>query len=120
MDLQAQEIILAATQHNPERLRALLRTGSANVQDPETGSTPLHAAIAACEPEETEGTAAKINGRSTTHDQVFEAADKTVRLLLQNGGIWNDLDSNDETPGCIARRLGLTPLYDIMVDAGVR
>jgi protein arginine N-methyltransferase 2 len=40
--------------------------------------------------------------------------------LFQNGAIWNDLDSNGETPGCIARRLGLTELYELCVDAGVR
>lgn len=27
---------------------------------------------------------------------------------------------NNETPGCLARRLGLTELYELMVDAGVR
>jgi protein arginine N-methyltransferase 2 len=44
-DLEAQMILLAASQHNLETLRTLLRTGSANVQDPETGYTPLHAAL---------------------------------------------------------------------------
>src|SRR5699024_7361713 len=34
--------------------------------------------------------------------------------------IWNDLDQNDETPGCLARRLKLPELYEAMVDAGVR
>ncbi|MCJ1228791.1 Arginine N-methyltransferase 2 [Toensbergia leucococca] len=138
-DLSAQSIILASSHHNIESLRILLRTGSASVQDPETGFTPLHAAIAACEPSSpipaTQGTL-QINGQitngwntkngSSTADQTernnpdIEAAAETMRLLLQNGAIWNDLDKNDETPGCLALRLGLRDLYEIMVDAGVR
>ena len=51
-DLQTQEILLAASNHDVRALRDLLRNSSANVQDPETGITPLHAAILACEPEE--------------------------------------------------------------------
>ncbi|SLM36035.1 arginine n-methyltransferase 2 [Lasallia pustulata] len=43
-----------------------------------------------------------------------------MRLLLMNGAIWNDLDRNNETPACLALRLGLSELYEIMVDAGVR
>jgi protein arginine N-methyltransferase 2 len=39
---------------------------------------------------------------------------------MQEGAIWNDLDLNDETPGCIAKRLGLDELYEMVVDAGVR
>jgi protein arginine N-methyltransferase 2 len=134
-DIQAQQILLASAQHNLEALRTLLRTGSSSVQDPETGFTPLHAAIAACENfstprhngAESNGTA--INGHShavsgdeqaDTEDADVEAAAKTMRLLLQNGAIWNDLDANNETPGCLARKLGLSKLYDIMVNAGVR
>lgn len=45
---------------------------------------------------------------------------QTVELLLQNGAIWNDLNKEDETPGCIALRLGQKKIYDIMVEAGVR
>lgn len=134
-DIQAQQILLVSAQHNLEALRTLLRTGSPSVQDSETGFTPLHAAIAACENSssprrngaESNGTA--INGHShavssdeqaDTEDADVEAAAKTMRLLLQNGAIWNDLDANNETPGCLARRLGCSKLYDIMVDAGVR
>lgn len=129
-DIQAQLILLAASQHNIESLRTLLRTGSASAQDPETGFTPLHAAIAACEPspngvvdrEITNGHANRTaNGDySSTAESDLEAAAKTMRLLLQNGAIWNDLDENNETPGCLAMRLGLRELYDVMVDAGVR
>ena len=136
-DLQAQLILLAASHHNLESLRPLLRTGSASVQDPESGFTPLHAAIAACDPtsenssQAQHGSAANtapnghINGNTNgeqneSEDPEMEAAIKTVRLLLQNGAIWNDVDKNNETPGCVALRLGLKELYEIMVDAGVR
>lgn len=136
-DIQAQLILLAASHHNLESLRPLLRTGSASVQDPETGFTPLHAAIAACDhtsessSQAQHGSAAikasngHINGNtngehSESEDPEMEAAVKTVRLLLQNGAIWNDVDKNNETPGCVALRLGLKELYEIMVDAGVR
>jgi len=164
-ELDAQLILLASSNHNLEVLRTLLRTGSANVQDPDTGYTPLHSAIAACEKSSpsspikenghsgsielpnghsADGEANKIegpagdsieanppNGRSENDDiagsdsetrvaEEIEAAEKTVRLLFQNGAIWNDLDKNNETPGCLARRLGLKSLYDLIVDAGVR
>ena len=129
-DIQAQLILLAATNHNLDSLRTLLRTASASVQDAETGFTPLHAAIAACEPspdhavngeshdDNVNGVAGGDHGDTAGSD--IEAAAKTVRLLLQNGAIWNDVDKNNETPGCLALRLGLQELYEIMVDAGVR
>ncbi|KAI9761673.1 MAG: hypothetical protein M4579_000907 [Chaenotheca gracillima] len=130
-DMLAQMILLAAAQHDLVKLKNLLRNGSANVQDPETGSTPLHAAIAACAPDiedEDNKEAPPVNGHingvseagSSQSSELLEGALKTVRLLLQNGAIWNDLDSSNETPGCIANRLGLEQLYDVMVDAGVR
>ena len=129
-DIQAQLILLAASQHNLESLRTLLRAGSANVQDPETGLTPLHSAIAACEPsqnvsDDSETINGYVNGTAngnhgSTAESDVEAAAKTMKLLLQNGAIWNDVDKNNETPGCLALRLGLRDLYEIMVDAGVR
>lgn len=64
---------------------------------------PLHAAIAASQ-----------------HDTTEEEGKENVKTLLQNGAPWNQLDENLETPGCVARRLGLTELYELMVDAGVR
>ena len=132
-DIQAQSILLAASQHDLESLRTLLCAGSANVQDPETGFTPLHAAIAAYEPSQNVSDDSEtINGHvkgavngtahgdhSSTTESV-DAAAKTMRLLLQNGAIWNDVDKTNETPGCLALRLGLRVLYEIMVDAGVR
>jgi len=116
-EVQTQKIILAAAQHDLQGLRGLLRSGSANAQDSETGYTPLHAAIAACDTsEQIEGA---MSGMSTQNEDVL-AAEKTLQLLFENGAIWNDLDAQDETAGCLALRLGLKSLYEIIVDAGVR
>lgn len=123
-DLSTQSILLAAANHDIPSLRNLLRNTSANVQDAETGFTPLHAAIAACEPDEDEKATGTANGESDSTKEAekdqTEAATKTVKLLFENGAIWNDLDANGETPGCIALRLGLKELYELCVDAGVR
>lgn len=130
-DLSTQSILLASAHHDIPSLRNLLRNTRANVQDAETGFTPLHAAIAACEPDTPEE---KVNGNGTNganstkgeveetaeQKQTIEAAAKTLRLLFENGAIWNDVDQNNETPGCIAHRLGLKELYEMCVDAGVR
>jgi protein arginine N-methyltransferase 2 len=122
-DLSTQSILLAAAHHDVPSLRNLLRNSSANVQDSETGYTPLHAAIAACEPDnedEKTQTNGGTNGLTKGHEEETEAAVKTMKLLFENGAIWNDLDANDESPGCIAHRLGLKELYELCVDAGVR
>src|SRR5437588_302207 len=125
VDLSIQEVLLAASQHNVSRLRGLIRTFHAsrnedesaigvlnpvNVKDPETGYTPLHAAIAACEREEGSGVEDKINGDATRaefgrrseneeeedddDDDELRPARDTVKFLLQEGAIWNDLDKN--------------------------
>lgn len=99
-------LLLAATDHNIPVLESLLKTTSANALDPETQQTALHVAIASCTPEDTA--------------EELKAASETVKLLLQHGAIWNDLDMAGDTPGCIAERLGLMGLYELMVDAGVR
>ena len=134
-DLQTQQILFAASQHNIPQLRSLLLNGSASVQDPETGITPLHAAIAACESSDSPlQNGVQANGHETNDDDgtqldessvtaqndEVQAATKTVKLLLEQGAIWNDVDGKNETPGCLALRLGLQDLYEIMVDAGVR
>jgi protein arginine N-methyltransferase 2 len=126
-DLQTQSILLAAANHDITSLRNLLRNSSANAQDSETGFTPLHAAIAACEPDTDVGaqqvngdTNGSADGVSKTREQEIAGAVSTIKLLFENGAIWNDLDSNGETPGCIAYRLGLKELYELCVDAGVR
>ncbi|KAH8730430.1 S-adenosyl-L-methionine-dependent methyltransferase [Phaeosphaeriaceae sp. PMI808] len=104
--LLAKRIIGAAERHDVPALKILLKEGSANVQDPTAtvATSPLHAAIASCE------------GKATDDDSAI----KTVELLLQNGAIWNDLNKEDETPGCIAFRLEQKKIYDVMVEAGVR
>ncbi|TPR06060.1 Ankyrin repeats (3 copies) family protein [Aspergillus niger] len=126
LDLNIQEILLAASTHNIPLLRRLIRENQtpgnpANVKDPETGFSPLHAAIAACEESNEEGEK-QTNGVDTTNAGEEGGASagvvETVKFLLGEGAIWNDLDLNDETPGCIARRLGLMEVYDMIVDAG--
>ena len=106
--LLAQSLLAAAAKHDNIAVRNLLRSVSANVQDAETGFAPLHAAIAACGTQE------------NSPPSQEEATSETVKLLFQNGAIWNDLDKNNETPGCIAHRLGLKTAYQQIVDAGVR
>ncbi|PGH06837.1 hypothetical protein AJ80_08110 [Polytolypa hystricis UAMH7299] len=135
VDIDVQEILLAASQHNIPRLRELIRSNQtaenpANVKDPETGYTPLHAVIAACEadPEEqpeqkSNGIANGVSSETNQGDEasnLVDAGREVVKFLFQEGAIWNDLDENGETPGCLARRLGLSELYELMVDAGVR
>ncbi|KAF2865300.1 S-adenosyl-L-methionine-dependent methyltransferase [Massariosphaeria phaeospora] len=107
--LLAKRIISAAERHDVSALKILLKEGSANVQDPtaSVASSPLHAAIEAC-------------GKAEDGKEANDDAIKTVDLLLQNGAIWNDLNKKDETPGCIALRLGQKKIYQIMVEAGVR
>lgn len=130
VDLDIQEILLAASQHDIPKLRRLIRltagvANPANVKDPETGFSPLHAAIAACEPDDEEDDDA-VNGageqaeKATKQNSAAESGAETVKFLLQEGAIWNDLDLNGETPGCVARRLGLQEMYEMVVDAGVR
>ncbi|KAI5363773.1 putative arginine N-methyltransferase 2, S-adenosyl-L-methionine-dependent methyltransferase [Septoria linicola] len=120
-DTTNDEILLAATNHDLEALQKLLRTGSARIQDPDTGFSPLHAAIASCEPDdeskdESAPAGDAVHGNALTEDSALA----TVQLLFENGAIWNELDNNDETPGCLALRLGLKQVYDSIVAAGVR
>jgi protein arginine N-methyltransferase 2 len=107
--LLAKRIISAAERHDVPVLNILLKEGSANVQDPTAtvATSPLHAAIASC-------------GQAESGKEASDEAIQTVELLLQNGAIWNDLNKEDETPGCIALRLNQKKIYDIMVEAGVR
>jgi protein arginine N-methyltransferase 2 len=107
--LLAKRIISAAERHDVSALQILLKNGSANVQDPtaQVASSPLHAAIASC-------------GKAENGKEADDNAIKTVELLLENGAIWNDLNKEDETPGCMALRLGQSKIYEMMVEAGVR
>ncbi|KAL8667471.1 MAG: hypothetical protein Q9202_000687 [Teloschistes flavicans] len=111
--IDAKDPFLVAFKHDLHSLRSLLRTHSASLQDPESGRTLLHAAIAGAQLTE------EASHKSNELD-ADDAAGETVKLLLQNGAIWNDLDKSNETPGCLALRLGLQDLYKLMVDAGVR
>lgn len=128
-------------------LRNAPSTGAeaANIVDGETGYTPLHAAVAGFS---AGGDASKANGEArdavdgsfneivvtdqrpqvarkgpgeeAKDDNELERAVQTVQLLFENGAIWNALDAQGETPGCLAWRLGAKRLYELVVDAGVR
>lgn len=117
--IDIQHIIDAASAHDISRLKHCIDTYAFNdckavdVQDTSTGNTPLHAAVASCT-HESNGTALS-NGLPSSDD-----AEATVRFLLENGAIWNQLNKDDMTPGCIAFDSGLLDLYQLMVDAGVR
>lgn len=122
-DTSTEEILLASTNHDLDALRKLFRTHDAKVQDTDTGFSPLHAAIAACEPDNDVHQESGVNGAgdAINGDALEEqSALATVQLLFENGAIWNELDKNDDTPGCLALRLGLMRVYDAIVDAGVR
>ena len=138
-DLHIQEILLVASSHDIKTLNTLIDAYSfpdcraVDVQDPETGFTPLHAAIAACEDDDDDGDIAmagvddgvpdlrhELTTGRESRPTLLSGAKETVAFLLENGAIWNQLDRKDETPGCVAYRLGLEELYGVMVDAGVR
>ncbi|GAB7344348.1 hypothetical protein MBLNU457_2210t1 [Dothideomycetes sp. NU457] len=125
LDTTTHEILLAASNHDLDTLRQLLRLNSANVQDSESLSTPLHAAVAACE-EDAETLEEKremdVDQAATLETAALHegGAVQTIKLLFENGAIWNDLDKNNETPGDIAFRLGLKNVYNTIVEAGVR
>nr|POE77968.1 protein arginine n-methyltransferase 2 [Quercus suber] len=123
-DTTNDDILLAATNHDLDALRRLLKIGSAKIQDPDTGFSPLHAAIASCESDDEEvAQDSDVNGAGdAVHSNALaeESCVDTVKLLFENGAIWNELDNDDETPGCLAYRLGLKKVYETIVDAGVR
>ncbi|KAK0731796.1 S-adenosyl-L-methionine-dependent methyltransferase [Lasiosphaeris hirsuta] len=107
---ETQRVLTAAWSHDVRAVKKLLDTpDKARCQDPQTGETPLHAAIRSC-------------GAPSEDDtpEDLEAAHKTVYELLLWGAIWNDVDDHSETPGCVAQRLNRPELYNLCVDAGVR
>lgn len=112
------EVLRAAWNHDLPAIKKYLdEPGRASAQEPTTGETPLHAAIRA------RGPATTTNGSADAEadaDEDLERAQKTVHELLLWGGIWNDVDDHNETPGCVALRLGQTSLYNLCVEAGVR
>jgi protein arginine N-methyltransferase 2 len=129
VDINTQTILLHASNHDLDALKPFLRIpGNASVQDPETGYTPLHAAIAACgESPTSKTTSGAGEGQAQKEEEPvdIEKAKAVVRELFLSGAIWNDLsnegeDGKGETPGCLAWRLGQKELYELCVDAGVR
>lgn len=108
------EILTKAWQHDVPAVKKLLDApGKASLQDPTTGETPLHAAIRSCGP----ATAAAAGDDA---EEQLARAKATVSELLLWGGIWNDVDDHNETPGCVALRLGQAELYNLCVEAGMR
>jgi protein arginine N-methyltransferase 2 len=107
---EVKEVLQLAWDHDVANLRRLVNEpGRASGADPQTGETPLHAAIRS-----------RGSRSAAADDSDLSKAKDTAHELFLAGAIWNDLDSNDETPGCVAWRLGQTELYDLCVDAGVR
>ncbi|KAL9111194.1 MAG: hypothetical protein Q9227_004271 [Pyrenula ochraceoflavens] len=140
-EIKAQEILLAATNHDLKALKRLVEAWPAeltedgilavNVQDPDTQFTPLHAAIAACqegEPVRKENQDPEVpvkdlereDDHNCAVNSCFSSAKDTVEYLLENGAQWEKLDSVLRTPGCIAWQLGDKgkDLYNTMVRAG--
>jgi len=114
-DTTAEEVLLASSNHDILKLEALFKNGaSANIEDEDTGLTPLHAALESCEHDTTNTI---ISGEHPSSQE--GRACETIKLLLENGAIWNDLNHNNETPGCTALRLGLKEAYKLLVEAGV-
>ncbi|TPX16438.1 uncharacterized protein E0L32_003732 [Thyridium curvatum] len=106
-------ILEAAWHHDTAALKTLLDVpGKASCQDPKTGETPLHAAIRACGHAAPEPESGSIDNTAAAKDTVYK--------LFLYGAIWNDVDDRNETPGCLAHRLGQRELYSLCVDAGVR
>ncbi|KAF4123988.1 type IV protein arginine methyltransferase [Geosmithia morbida] len=120
------DVLYHAWAHDLGGLKAILkvRSDAPRAQDPKTGETPLHAAIRACGPaapateDDDEGSGREDDDER--EDGCVEEARDVVQELFYSGAIWNDVDDNNETPGCVARRLGRKTLYGMCVDAGVR
>lgn len=87
LDIQTQQVLLAAAHHDVEALRGLLKTIPATVQDGETGYTPLHSAIAACMPDDVHVDGTNGPATSTADEDMLKQAERTLRLLFQNGAI---------------------------------
>jgi type IV protein arginine methyltransferase len=71
----------------------------------EVGTSPLHMICASVDPSD---------------NNQLQIASKMVDILFEFGGNWSLLDDANETAGCIARRRGLTSIYEQFVRAGVR
>ncbi|KAG6041036.1 Arginine N-methyltransferase 2 [Claviceps citrina] len=118
---ETRDILYHAWGHDLPELKKLLDVrGKASAQDPKTGETPLHAAIRACGPAAGPDPDKAQDGEEDGEDGCVEEAKEILQELFYSGAIWNDVDSNNETPGCVAHRLGREALYEMCVDAGVR
>ena len=114
-------ILGAAWSHDLQALKPLLdEPGKANVQEPTTKETPLHAAIRSCGPLSSSPLSLKQAQTIKDGEEQIERAKAIVAELFQWGGIWNDVDDRNETPGCVALRLCRRELYDMCVAAGMR
>ena len=110
----AQNLLSAARRRDVLAVKNLLKNVSANVQDASTGSTPLHAVMKG------DGEITDSSAVPSMSENEEESIVNLVQVLFENGAIWNDLDKNGETPGCIAWRLGYKQPYQLIVNAGVR
>lgn len=76
-------------------------------QESDVGTTPLHRLCESIEPDASE--------------EKVELAREMMVKLFEYGANWMILDEQDETPGDIALRRGISKeLYDVIVSAGVR
>lgn len=121
------QVLLHAWSRDLSELKELLsRPGAATEQEPKTGETPLHAVVRGCgrfEPEEEDEQTQKespADQMEEVEDGIVAEARACIQELFFSGAIWNDVDSNNETPGCTAWRLGQKQLYQMFVDAGIR
>ncbi|KAI5811090.1 S-adenosyl-L-methionine-dependent methyltransferase [Peziza echinospora] len=112
-------LLLASYDHNIPVLASHLRTTRPTVQEEGTLHTPLHKAVLGCISSSGENSNATPPPPPPSEEKLKQA-EETIRLLFENGAIWNDLDREGMTPGCYAYRYGLTGLYELFVDAGVR
>lgn len=113
------QILYHSWAHDLSGLKPLLDApGNASLQDPTTGETPLHAAIRACGPADPKPDGEDEEGEEP--EGCVQEALGVVSELFFSGAIWNDVDNRDETPGCVARRLGRPELYKACMEAGVR
>ncbi|SPO00797.1 probable Arginine N-methyltransferase 2 [Cephalotrichum gorgonifer] len=114
-----QQVLYNAWARDLSGLKPLLDAPeNARLQDPTTGETPLHAAIRSCGPADPKSDEAQEEDGEV--DGCVEEAIDVLKELFFSGAIWNDVDNHDETPGCVAWRLGRPELYKLCMEAGVR
>ncbi len=97
LHLAGSKLFLAASKSPLEALKALLNSGNCPIwyQDPETGWSALHFAAERGDPD-------------------------LVRLLLQNGAVWNAIDNLGYTAGDISLSVNDQESYLLIRDEGLR